>query len=92
MIGTDAHHGDTISNRLSPSHFTKDSPSNTAEIVFAHRWSAQDSSSYPNTSMGQSYCSQKGSHRSRKICRLYLTNFAVVYTFFLPSQILTLEV
>ena len=30
--GTDAHHCDTISNRSSPSHFTKDSPSNISQV------------------------------------------------------------
>ena len=30
--GTDAHHCDTVSNRSSPSYFTKDSPSNISQI------------------------------------------------------------
>ena len=30
--GTDAHHCDTISNRSSPSQFTKDSPSNISQV------------------------------------------------------------
>ena len=30
--GTDAHHGDTISDRSSPSQFTKDSPSNISQV------------------------------------------------------------
>jgi hypothetical protein len=30
--GTDARHCDTISNRSSPSHFTKDSPSNISQV------------------------------------------------------------
>ena len=30
--GTDAHHCDTISNRSSPSLFTKDSPSNISQV------------------------------------------------------------
>ena len=30
--GTDAHHCDTISNRSSPSHFAKDSPSNISQV------------------------------------------------------------
>jgi len=34
--GTDAHHRDTISNRSSPSQFTKDSPSNISQVRTRH--------------------------------------------------------